>query len=93
MNFHLPSSQGLLEPPILGQTILTHWLMFPLKVDKLVKWWFPFQLLKRSHPETPSGPAFYSATFPISGSGGDTFLFLPGWTKVLLIVMIRVGAG
>lgn len=73
--------KGLLEPPILGQTILTHWLMFPLKVDKLVKWWFPFQLLKRSHPETPSGPAFYSATFPISGSGGDTFLFLPGWTK------------
>nr|KAF6495011.1 galactosidase beta 1 like [Rousettus aegyptiacus] len=73
--------KGLLEPPILGQRILTQWLMFPLKVDKLVKWWFPLQLLKRSRPQTPSGPTFYSTTFKILDSGGDTFLFLPGWTK------------
>ncbi|KAM9085641.1 beta-galactosidase-1-like protein isoform 4-T4 [Megaptera novaeangliae] len=73
--------KGLLEPPVLGQTVLTQWLMFPLKVDNLVKWWFPNQLLKSSHPQTPSGPTFYSTTFPILGSGGDTFLFLPGWTK------------
>ncbi|XP_061043564.1 beta-galactosidase-1-like protein isoform X2 [Eubalaena glacialis] len=73
--------KGLLEPPILGQTVLTQWLMFPLKVDNLVKWWFPNQLLKSSHPQTPSGPIFYSTTFPILDSGGDTFLFLPGWTK------------
>ncbi|XP_007122501.2 beta-galactosidase-1-like protein isoform X2 [Physeter macrocephalus] len=73
--------KGLLEPPILGQTVLTQWLMFPLKVDNLVKWWFPNQLLKSSHPQNPSGPTFYSATFPILDSGGDTFLFLPGWTK------------
>ncbi|XP_032257697.1 beta-galactosidase-1-like protein isoform X2 [Phoca vitulina] len=72
---------GLLEPPVLGQTVLTQWLMFPLKVDKLVKWWFPLQLMKRSHPQVPSGPTFYSTTFPILGEGGDTFLFLPGWTK------------
>ncbi|XP_021558552.1 beta-galactosidase-1-like protein isoform X2 [Neomonachus schauinslandi] len=73
--------KGLLEPPILGQTVLTQWLMFPLKVDKLVKWWFPLQLMKRSRPQVPSGPTFYSTTFPILGEGGDTFLFLPGWTK------------
>ncbi|XP_028023700.2 beta-galactosidase-1-like protein isoform X2 [Balaenoptera acutorostrata] len=73
--------KGLLEPPVLGQTVLTQWLMFPLKVDNLVKWWFPNQLQKSSHPQTPSGPTFYSTTFPILGSGGDTFLFLPGWTK------------
>nr|KAF6450196.1 galactosidase beta 1 like [Molossus molossus] len=73
--------KGLLEPPILGQTILTHWLMFPLEVDKLVKWWFPPQLLKNSRPQIPSGPIFYSTTFSILDSGGDTFLFLPGWTK------------
>uniref|UniRef100_A0A452QXY8 Galactosidase beta 1 like n=1 Tax=Ursus americanus TaxID=9643 RepID=A0A452QXY8_URSAM len=73
--------KGLLEPPILGQRVLTQWLMFPLKVDKLVKWWFPLQLMKRSHPQVPSGPTFYSTTFPILGEGGDTFLFLPGWTK------------
>ncbi|XP_024618883.1 beta-galactosidase-1-like protein [Neophocaena asiaeorientalis asiaeorientalis] len=73
--------KGLLEPPILGQTVLTQWLMFPLKVDNLVKWWFPNPLLKSSHPQTPSGPTFYSTTFPILDSGGDTFLFLPGWTK------------
>uniref|UniRef100_A0A8C6F363 Galactosidase beta 1 like n=1 Tax=Monodon monoceros TaxID=40151 RepID=A0A8C6F363_MONMO len=73
--------KGLLEPPILGQTVLTQWLMFPLKVDNLVKRWFPNQLLKSSHPQTPSGPTFYSTTFPILDSGGDTFLFLPGWTK------------
>ncbi|XP_054441610.1 beta-galactosidase-1-like protein [Pteronotus mesoamericanus] len=73
--------KGLLEPPILGRTILTQWLMFPLKIDKLVKRWFPLQLPKNSHPQTPSGPTFYSTTFPILDSGGDTFLFLPGWTK------------
>ncbi|XP_058389034.1 beta-galactosidase-1-like protein isoform X3 [Diceros bicornis minor] len=72
---------GLLEPPVLGQTVLTEWLMFPLKVDKLVKWWFPLQLLKKSRPQNPSGPTFYSTTFPILGSSGDTFLYLPGWTK------------
>lgn len=92
MNFHLPSSQGLLEPPILGQTVLTQWLMFPLKVDNLVKWRFPNQLLKSSHPQTPSGPTFYSTTFPILDSGGDTFLFLPGWTKVLLTVRVGLGS-
>ncbi|XP_036174507.1 beta-galactosidase-1-like protein isoform X2 [Myotis myotis] len=73
--------KGLLQAPILGQTILTQWLMFPLKVDKLVKWSFPLQLLKNSHPQTPSGPIFYSTTFPILDSVRDTFLFLPGWTK------------
>ncbi|XP_058911538.1 beta-galactosidase-1-like protein isoform X5 [Kogia breviceps] len=73
--------KGLLEPPILGQTVLIQWLMFPLKVDNLVKWWFPNPLLKSSHPQNPSGPTFYSTTFPILDSGGDTFLFLPGWTK------------
>ncbi|KAM8791966.1 beta-galactosidase-1-like protein [Rhynchonycteris naso] len=73
--------KGLLEPPLLGQTVLTHWLMFPLQVDKLVKRWLPHQLPKRSHPRTPSGPTFYSTTFQISDSAGDTFLFLPGWTK------------
>lgn len=73
--------KGLLEPPILGQTILTPWLMFPLKVDNLVKWWFPIQLLKTPHPQIPSGPTFYSTTFPVFDSGGDTFLYLPGWTK------------
>lgn len=57
--------------------------MFPLKVDNLVKWWFPIQLLKTPHPQIPSGPTFYSTTFPVFDSGGDTFLYLPGWTKVL----------
>ncbi|XP_040332272.1 beta-galactosidase-1-like protein isoform X3 [Herpailurus yagouaroundi] len=73
--------KGLLEPPVLGQTALTQWLMFPLKVDKLVKWWFPLPLLRSSHAQAPSGPTFYSTTFSILGEGGDTFLFLPGWTK------------
>ncbi|KAM8901167.1 beta-galactosidase-1-like protein isoform 3-T3 [Lycaon pictus] len=73
--------KGLLEPPVLGQMVLTQWLMFPLNVDKLVKWWFPLHLMKSTRPQTPSGPTFYSTTFPIFGEGGDTFLFLPGWTK------------
>uniref|UniRef100_A0A2K6THZ7 Galactosidase beta 1 like n=1 Tax=Saimiri boliviensis boliviensis TaxID=39432 RepID=A0A2K6THZ7_SAIBB len=73
--------KGLLKPPILGHTVLTQWMMFPLKIDNLVKWWFPLQLLKSPHPQAPSGPTFYSKTFPIVGSAGDTFLYLPGWTK------------
>lgn len=90
---HLPSLQGLLEPPILGQTILTQWLMFPLQIDKLVKWWFPLQLLQRAKSQSPSGPTFYSTTFPILGSVGDTFLYLPGWTKVLQVVVLGGGMG
>lgn len=73
--------KGLLEPPLLGQTVLTGWMMFPLKVDKLVKWWIPLQLMKRAQPQAPSVPAFYSAKFPALGLLGDTFLYLPGWTK------------
>ncbi|XP_040842485.1 beta-galactosidase-1-like protein isoform X2 [Ochotona curzoniae] len=73
--------KGLLQPPILGQVILTEWMMFPLNVDKLVKWWFPLHLRKRAKPQTPSGPIFYSTTFPAAGPIGDTFLYLPGWTK------------
>ncbi|XP_005395626.1 PREDICTED: beta-galactosidase-1-like protein [Chinchilla lanigera] len=73
--------KGLLEPPVLGQTILTQWMMFPLKIDNLVKWWFPLRGQKRKQPTAPSGPIFYSTTFPILGSVGDTFLYLPGWTK------------
>nr|XP_012384176.1 beta-galactosidase-1-like protein isoform X2 [Dasypus novemcinctus] len=73
--------KGLLEPPILGQRILTQWLMFPLKIDKIIKWWFPLPLVKRSQPQAPTGPIFYSTTFPILGTVGDTFLYLPGWTK------------
>lgn len=73
--------KGLLEPPLLGQTVLTGWMMFPLKVDKLVKWWFPLQLMKRAQPQAPSAPAFYSAKFQALGLLGDTFLYLPGWTK------------
>jgi hypothetical protein len=81
-DFSFASSQGLLEPPVLGQTILTEWMMFPLKIDKLVKWWTPLHLLKGAQPEVPSGPTFYSTMFPILKSVGDTFLYLPGWTKV-----------
>ncbi|XP_023418297.1 beta-galactosidase-1-like protein isoform X2 [Cavia porcellus] len=73
--------KGLLEPPMLGQTVLTQWMMFPLKIDNLVKWWFPLQWKKRGVPPAPSGPTFYSANFPILGLVGDTFLYLPGWTK------------
>ncbi|XP_006867893.1 PREDICTED: beta-galactosidase-1-like protein isoform X1 [Chrysochloris asiatica] len=74
--------KGLVEPPLLGHAVLTQWLMFPLKIDKLVKWWFPVQIPKRSYLPTPSGPTFYSATFSVSDSVvGDTFLHLPGWSK------------
>ncbi|XP_049744205.1 beta-galactosidase-1-like protein isoform X1 [Elephas maximus indicus] len=73
--------KGLLEPPLMGHVVLTQWLIFPLKIDSLVKWWFHIQLPRRSQPSTSSGPTFYSASFPILGSVGDTFLYLPGWSK------------
>lgn len=92
-DFALASPQGLLEPPLLGQTVLTGWMMFPLKVDKLVKWWIPLQLMKRAQPQAPSVPAFYSAKFPALGLLGDTFLYLPGWTKVLLMVVEGIVGG
>nr|XP_045002833.1 beta-galactosidase-1-like protein isoform X2 [Jaculus jaculus] len=73
--------KGLLEPPIWGRTILTEWKIFPLNVDKLARWWLPLHLQKRPQPQGPSGPTFYSTTFKILGSVGDTFLYLHGWTK------------
>lgn len=68
-------------------------MMFPLKVDKLVKWWFPLQLMKRAQPQASSVPAFYSAKFPVLGLPGDTFLYLPGWTKVLLMMVEGIVGG
>lgn len=79
--FSFASPQGLLEPPLLGQTLLTEWIMFPLKIDKLIRWWFPLQLVKRAQPQVFSVPAFYSTTFSVLGKLGDTFLHLSGWTK------------
>ncbi|XP_057609133.1 beta-galactosidase-1-like protein [Chionomys nivalis] len=73
--------KGLLETPLLGQTLLTEWTMFPLKIDKLIRWWFPLQLMKRAQPQVFSVPAFYSTTFSVLGKLGDTFLHLSGWTK------------
>ncbi|XP_004701857.1 beta-galactosidase-1-like protein [Echinops telfairi] len=73
--------KGLLEPPLLGHTVLTQWLIFPLKIDNLVKWWFPIQSPKKTQLTTSSGPAFYSASFQILGTTGDTFLYMPGWSK------------
>ncbi|XP_075807956.1 beta-galactosidase-1-like protein [Microtus pennsylvanicus] len=73
--------KGLLETPLLGQTLLTEWTMFPLKIDKLIRWWFPLQLAKRAQPQVFSVPAFYSTTFSVLGKLGDTFLHLSGWTK------------
>ncbi|XP_006890306.1 PREDICTED: beta-galactosidase-1-like protein isoform X1 [Elephantulus edwardii] len=73
--------KGLLEPPLLGHQVLTQWSIFPLKIDKFVKWWLPAQSPKMPHLPTPSGPVFYSTTFPIVGTAGDTFLYLPKWSK------------
>lgn len=64
--------------------------MFPLKIDKLIRWWFPLQLMKRAQPQVSSVPAFYSTTFSVLGKLGDTFLYLSGWTKVLLMVVVEV---
>lgn len=87
--FLFVSPQGLLEPPLLGQTLLTEWIMLPLKTDKLTRWWSPLQLVKRAQPQVFSVPAFYS-TFSVLGKLGDTFLHLSGWTKVLLMVVVEV---
>lgn len=67
--------------------------MFPLKIDKLIRWWFPLQLMKRAQPQVSSVPAFYSTTFSVLGKLGDTFLYLSGWTKVLLMVVVEVWGG
>ncbi|KAM6177842.1 beta-galactosidase-1-like protein [Rhynchocyon petersi] len=73
--------KGLLKPPLLGQAVLTQWLIFPLKTDAFVKWWLPVQSPKEARLPTPSGPTFYSTVFEILGTVGDTFLYLPEWSK------------
>lgn len=85
--------KGLLEPPIMGQTILTQWLMCPVKLGKLVKWWLPLQLLTGSDLQTPSGPTLYSTTFPILASGGDTFSFYLNRPRAKSGSMGLTGAG
>ncbi len=68
--------KGLDGAVTLGGRELTGWRIYPLPMSE------PLQSLPRRQflARTPSGPAFYRATFSVARPG-DTFLDLRGWGK------------
>ncbi|XP_043851454.1 beta-galactosidase-1-like protein isoform X2 [Dromiciops gliroides] len=73
--------KGLIQPLVLGKGILTDWLLFPLNIDAAMDSETRVFETQECDLKSPSGPAFYSATFQLPGPAWDTFLYLPGWTK------------
>ncbi|XP_072473950.1 beta-galactosidase-1-like protein isoform X3 [Notamacropus eugenii] len=80
--FNTRDFKGLVQPLVLGKVVLTDWQLFPLNVDDLMDSENRVFETQKRDMKSPSGPAFYSATFRLPGPAWDTFLYLPGWTKV-----------
>lgn len=74
--FCLPA-QGLINNLTLDQTVLSNWLIYPLDVDLAESSQWP-QLSKKT-----TGPVFYRGTFTTGGINYDSYIKLPGWSKVL----------
>ncbi|KAI4905122.1 hypothetical protein NFI96_021417 [Prochilodus magdalenae] len=77
--------KGLLGNLILGNDVLTDWLIFSLDIDVLISAGWP-QVRWMDVPSGPKseggrGPAVYSGTLQPNGLAWDTFLKLTGWTK------------
>ncbi|XP_074047416.1 beta-galactosidase-1-like protein isoform X2 [Macrotis lagotis] len=79
--YNMSDFKGLVQPLVLGKSVLTDWLLFPLNIDALMDVENRVFETQKNNSESPSGPAFYSAAFQLPGPAWDTFLYLPGWTK------------
>ncbi|XP_068960581.1 beta-galactosidase-1-like protein isoform X3 [Petaurus breviceps papuanus] len=79
--FNVSDFKGLIQPLVLGKVVLTDWKLFPLNVDAIMDSENRVFESQKCNVKSPSGPAFYSATFQLPGPAWDTFLYLPGWTK------------
>uniref|UniRef100_A0AAR2L725 Beta-galactosidase n=1 Tax=Pygocentrus nattereri TaxID=42514 RepID=A0AAR2L725_PYGNA len=77
--------KGLLGNLILGNDVLTDWLIFSLDIDVMIATGWPQAGGVDVPPEPKSeggrGPAVYSGTLQPTGLAWDTFIKLNGWTK------------
>ncbi|XP_062861639.1 beta-galactosidase-1-like protein [Trichomycterus rosablanca] len=73
--------KGILGNLILGNDVLSDWLIFPLDVDGVIAKGLPQAGWHDGKSEEETGPAFYSGTFNSNGVSRDTFIKLNGWTK------------
>ncbi|XP_076858236.1 beta-galactosidase-1-like protein isoform X2 [Brachyhypopomus gauderio] len=77
--------KGLLGNLILGNDVLTDWLIYSLDIDEVIHSGWPQSMRKdiRSGSETDggSGPTVYSGTLQLPGPAHDTFIRCHGWTK------------
>ncbi|XP_046700571.1 beta-galactosidase-1-like protein [Silurus meridionalis] len=74
--------KGILGNLILGNDVLSDWLIFTLDIDGVIAHGWP-QSGWRSDGivEGDTGPSFYSGTLKPNGVSRDTFIKLSGWTK------------
>ncbi|MCJ8732959.1 hypothetical protein PDJAM_G00217660 [Pangasius djambal] len=74
--------KGILGNLILGNDILSDWMIFPLDIDGVIASGWPQSGWKADSKEAgDTGPSFYSGTLKPNGVSRDTFIKLSGWTK------------
>lgn len=73
---------------ILGNDVLTDWLIYPLDIDTAVANGWLQSAHSGSGMEAGDGPMIYSGTLKPTGLAWDTFVKLNGWTKVRHIIHI-----
>ncbi|XP_055071324.1 beta-galactosidase-1-like protein [Misgurnus anguillicaudatus] len=82
---YINDNKGLLGNLILGNDVLTDWLIYPLDIDTAVAngWLHADHSKVRPGPkmEAGDGPMIYSGTLKTSGLAWDTYVKLNGWTK------------
>lgn len=77
------SKQGILGNLILGNDILSDWMIFPLDIDGVIASGWPHLGWKADRKlGVDTGPGFYSGALKPNGVSRDTFIKLTGWTKV-----------
>lgn len=68
---------------ILGNDVLSDWLIFPLDIDGVIaNGWLQSGWKADGNEVGDLGPNFYSGTLKPNGISRDTFIKLTGWTKV-----------
>ncbi|XP_047671177.1 beta-galactosidase-1-like protein isoform X3 [Tachysurus fulvidraco] len=73
--------KGILGNLILGNDVLSDWLIFPLDIDGVIANGWLQSGWEADGNEGDVGPCFYSGTLKPNGISRDTFIKLTGWTK------------